>query len=75
MKPHEKYAAHRPRVGAVIVYKHTPVGTVTHVEGGLCWHTGDDSGPFIWCFGDGVNALHDWPGREGAKVAFCPGSN
>jgi hypothetical protein len=73
MKASEKFAASRPRVGQVISYRGEPVGKVTNVEGGLCWRSYPDgeSLPFIWCFNDGLNALHDWPTKAG-KCALCP---
>lgn len=61
-----------PRVGDAITYKGRFIGNVTRVEGNLCWHTGDDAGPFIWRFNDGLNALHGWP-RKAGRVAYCPG--
>jgi hypothetical protein len=78
MKPHEKFAAHRPRVGDQVRYSgpdHVRVSVVTRVEGNLCYCDGEADGLFIWAFADGVNALHDWPTKAGAKVARCPGVN
>lgn len=66
MKPHEIYAAHRPRAGDPVTYKGQPnAGKVALVEGNLCWcsYGGADPAPFIWCFHDGLNTLHDWPGK------------
>lgn len=63
--PHEKYAAQRPRKGAQVSYRGVPIGTVSSVEGGLCWLAYHDPkidfAPFIWCFRDGLNQLFDWP--------------
>ena len=62
-QPHDIFAAQRPRVGDTIAYRGEPVGVVTRVENGLCWRTYPDgeSLPFIWCFRDGLNNLHEWP--------------
>ena len=72
MKPFQKFATSRPRVGQTIVYRGEPVGRVTSVDGNLCWRTYPDgeSLPFIWAFHDGLNALHDWPTKAG-KIARC----
>lgn len=69
MNASEKFKAYRPRVGAPITYRGAPVGHVTRVEGSLCWRSYPDgeSLPFIWCFKDGLNTLHDWPGKAGKK--------
>lgn len=58
-----KYAASKPRVGQQIVYRGQPAGIVTSVEDALCWVSKDgaQSQPFIWCFKDGLNILHEWP--------------
>ena len=55
-----------PRIGQPITYRGEIVGTVTRVEGNLCWRSYPDgeSLPFIWRFKDGLNTLHDWPGKE-----------
>ncbi len=66
------FVASRPRVGHPVTYKGRVVGAVTRVEGNLCWHDGDETGPFIWRFKDGLNALHDWPHKVD-KNAPCPG--
>lgn len=63
----------RPRVGDAVTYFGKPVGTVTRVEGNLCFHTGSHDGPFIWRFHDGLNALHSWPGKDETLNAKCPG--
>lgn len=64
---------HTPRIGDPITYEGNVVGTVTKVEGNLCWRTYPDGErlPFIWRFHDGLNALHSWPGKEG-KLAPLP---
>lgn len=59
-----------PRIDDPITYNGSVIGRVTRVEGDLCWHSGEDL--FIWRFRDGLNALHDWPGKVG-RVAPCPG--
>lgn len=66
-------AAFKPRVGDTIAYLGEPVGTVTSVEGNLCWRTYPDGErlPFIWRFRDGLNMLHSWPGKDESKN--CPG--
>lgn len=61
-KPEDKWRAYRPRVGAPITCRGEPVGIVSRVDGGLCW-AGDEY-LFIWCFRDGLNNLHDWPGKK-----------
>lgn len=73
-KPCEIYAAHAPRVGDMIHYRGEPVGYAVRVDGALCWRQYPDADPmpFVWVFHDGVNALHDWPARAGAKVAPFP---
>lgn len=74
-KPAQTYRQHAPRVGQLVSYRGEPVGTVTLVDGALCWRSYPDGAslPFIWCFHDGLNALHDWPSKAGGKVARCPG--
>ena len=61
----EIYAARRPRVGTDIYYRGELVGTAIRVEGALCWRScpGGESLPFIWCFRDGLNTLHNWEGK------------
>jgi len=56
-----------PRPGDRITYKGHETGTVIRTEGNLCWmsfDSGADSAPFIWRFKDGLNTLHDWPGKH-----------
>jgi hypothetical protein len=70
--PDETYTASRPRKGDLITYRGEVTGTVHRVEGALCWNAysdGRDPLPFIWCFKDGLNALHDWPTKIGNKTA------
>lgn len=70
--PHEIFADHRPRSGDVIAYRgQAGAGIVTRVEGALCWtsYGGAEPAPFIWCFRDGLNNMHDWPAKAGGKVA------
>jgi hypothetical protein len=69
MKPHKLFAQFRPHVGDKITGASS--GTVTGVEGGICYTTGENC--FIWCFRDGLNALHDWKRKAGGKIARCPG--
>lgn len=66
MSPDEKYAAQKPRKGDIIICREVAVGTVTCVEGTFCWRTypNGESLPFIWCFNDGLNTLHDWPSKR-----------
>lgn len=61
----------KPRKGQRITYQGREVGTVDHVDGNLCWVKYDDgtANPFIWRFRDGLNALHDWPGKVGGAMA------
>lgn len=44
--------------------------TVKSVDGNLCWAVYDNdpgvSNPFIWRFRDGLNTMHDWPGKGDA---------
>lgn len=60
-----------PRVGTRGTYQSmhgNVVGfTVKSIEGNLCYADYDNGtrGPFIWRFSDGLNALHDWPGKSG----------
>ncbi len=64
IQPHEKWKQYRPRKGDPIAYQGQIMGNVTNVEGELCYWTETgrkDRDSFIWCFGDGLNALHDWP--------------
>jgi hypothetical protein len=65
----EPSAARAPRVGSRGSYQFSPdsiIGfTVTEIEGNLCYCDYDNGrkGPFIWRFKDGLNNLHDWPGK------------
>lgn len=72
---HRKFRQYRPQVGHQVHYLGKPVGTVTSVEDGMCYRTYPDgkSLPFIWCFRDGLNAMHDWPTKRGGPDTFCPG--
>lgn len=75
----EKFSTSRPRKDDVVTYCGKPHGTVSSVEGNLCW---TENGPFIWCFQDGLNLLHAWPSKQpdarlcgddwlpGARAAF-----
>lgn len=70
--PHETFAAHRPQVGDSIAYRGVQnAGKAVRIEGGLCWcsYGGAEPQPFIWCFHDGLNNMHDWPAKAGGKVA------
>lgn len=76
MDAHQIYSASRPRVGAIVTYEGRPCGVVHSVEGNLCWcsYDGGAAQPFIWCFKDGLNALHAWPSKQrDHRLAFCPG--
>lgn len=67
---HEKFKAHRPRVGSPITYEGKVTGKVHRVEGNLCWNAYADGSPplpFIWCFQEGLNTMHVWPGKEIGK--------
>jgi hypothetical protein len=65
-----------PRKGQRITYKGAEVGTAERLDGNLCYVKYDDgsTNPFIWRFHDGLNAMHDWPGKAG-KLCPCPGYN
>lgn len=58
-----------PRSGDTITYTRLDGTTCTaravRVEGNLCWtdYGNGDVEPFIWRFHDGLNTLHDWPGK------------
>lgn len=67
-------SAHKPSKGDPITYGGRVVGNVQRVDGNLCWtdYGNGEVLPFIWRFTDGVNALHDWPNKAGARVSFCP---
>lgn len=72
-KPHETYHSHRPRLGDMVTDRDgNPIGPLRAVEAGYCW-AGPAEGPFLWCFRDGLNALHFWPAKAGGKIAACPG--
>lgn len=76
IQPHEKWKQYRPRKGDPIAYRGEIVGNVTRVEGGLCFRSYPDgeSMPFIWCVGDGLNALHDWPTKgDGPDARYGSG--
>lgn len=71
----------KPREGDLITYRspqHGVVrGVVSRVEGNLCWTKYEiypDVQPFIWRFKDGLNTLHDWPGKWG-NDGFNRGNN
>jgi hypothetical protein len=69
MKPHKLFAQFRPHVGDKITG--ASIGFVTSVDGAICHMT--DGNSFIWCFRDGLNALHHWKRKAGGKLARCPG--
>lgn len=76
MRPeaNEIYRAYRPRIGDPVIYGGKIAGKVTSIDGNLCWCSyATGNAPFIWCFRDGLNALHDWPTKQGGPVSFCPG--
>jgi hypothetical protein len=72
MAPHEVHAESKPRKGDAVTYRGKHAGHVVRVEGNLCWvewveehqWRGERTMPFIWCFKDGLNTLHDWPGKQ-----------
>lgn len=72
MKNTRHLEPYRPRKGEPVSYRGEPAGLVGRTEGNLCWIEGSDA-PFIWAFHDGVNAMHEWPSRNSAPVAPCPG--
>lgn len=64
-------APRKGSTGAYLSMHGNTVGfTVLEVEGNLCWAEYDNGskGPFIWRFRDGLNNLHDWPGKSGDVV-------
>jgi hypothetical protein len=69
IEPSEMHKASRPRKGQTVSYRGQVVGVVDHVDGSLCWVRYHDSKketlPFIWCFSEGLNKLHDWPTKAG----------
>lgn len=71
---HKIFSDHRPRKGSPISYE-GKVFRAHHTEGNLCYVEREDGNielGFIWCFSDGLNALHDWPEKAGGRVTFCP---
>lgn len=76
MQANEIWKAHRPVKGQPIHRDGKLVGTVSSVEGNLCFVSqvegeyGYDGGaPFIWCFVEGLNTKHDWPTKSRALAA------
>lgn len=69
--PEQRFAEHRPRLGDTIEYMGVDIGKVTKIEGAICYVTGRDGleSPFIWCFSDGLNALHTWSMKGQGRVA------
>lgn len=61
-----------PRKGTKGIYHSHEHGdvefVVDHVDGGLCFaryaNDPEVTQSFIWRFKDGLNSLHDWPGKE-----------
>ena len=77
-QPHEIYSQFKPRKGDPITYDGRVTGHVIRTEGNLCWndyHGEQDPLPFIWCFKDGLNALHEWPRKDVTLEAYCPGKH
>lgn len=76
-----KFHDSRPRIGDEVTYMGKPHGRVKYVEDSLCWVRYYDEPanpdhrcmPFIWCFKDGLNALHTWPTKQPGLDAPCPG--
>lgn len=68
-KTSELFNDRKPRVGDPVTYEGAVVGKVLRLEGNLCWCDYAEHGPlpFIWRFSDGLNALHDWPGKSGLR--------
>lgn len=72
MEAHEIWRSHRPRTGDTITYNGVVTGVVSRVEGNLCWTAyadGRKSAPFIWCFKNELNTMHDWPTKSGLLPA------
>lgn len=63
---HEVYAAYAPRKGQAVTFEGAIAGTVTRVEGGLCWIDDSPDRVFIWCFRRGLNELHNWSTKAAA---------
>lgn len=62
MRPSETFKDSRPRKGDLVTYRGQVAGKVLSVEGELCWvDYPNGANPFIWCFKDGLNNLHEWP--------------
>lgn len=57
----------KPRKGDEVTCLGKTVGIVSEVDGSICWYCTPDgeANCFIWRFNDGLNNLHDWPGKEG----------
>lgn len=70
MRKEQKFAEWKPKRGESVTYMGRQIGKVTNIDGGLCYV--DDKLQFIWCFGDGLNSLHDWPSAAGGPRSFCP---
>jgi hypothetical protein len=61
-----KYESSKPRKGEPITYRGALVGTVSSVDGNLCWvnYYRGEPAPFIWRFKDGLNNMHEWPSKQ-----------
>lgn len=66
---HEIFAAFAPRKGQTVAFEGAIAGTVTRVEGGLCWLNNNSDSVFIWCFHRGLNELHSWPTKQAKEAA------
>ena len=60
-----------PRSGDTITYTRRDgtkaTATALRVEDNLCWADYGEHGgiaPFIWRFKDGLNTVHEWPGKS-----------
>ena len=68
----EKYRSNKPVIGDWVTFTYESIisrGQITNVMGNLCYvrYGDEESCPFIWCFKDGLNILHNWPTKEGLR--------
>ena len=70
------YVRNKPRAGDTLKYRGELTGSVTRVEGSICYFTKLDGSAslFIWCFDDGLNHLFDWPNKWDTPfmIMGCP---
>ena len=71
LPPEQKFANYKPHLGDTVRFMGVELGKVVKIEGAICyveWGDGLEQ-PFIWCFSDGLNALHEWPQKRGGPSA------